>query len=170
MRDESFERDKYPGKTPIDAHLNHVIVAVPATVRGVDAPDTSQALVDAFAPNLAAITGWPLAEVPALYGRMATQGLPLPGSIVRRSFGDLVYASFAETIKSPDRYPEARQAFVIALSGIGIDLAQQTLEVLRGEDDKLDRLLDAMAQVPREGGLNAWLQDVDAEWRARWQG
>ena len=100
---------------------------------------------------------------------MAAQGLPLPGSIVRRSFGDLVYASFAETIKSPDRYPEARQAFVIALSGIGIDLAQQTLEVLRGQDDKLDRLLDAMAQVPREGGLNAWLQDVDAEWRARWQ-
>jgi len=43
--------------------------------------------------------------------------LPLHGTGEPRTFGDLVFvfAAFAELIKDPQKYPQAREAFHIAM-------------------------------------------------------
>jgi tetratricopeptide (TPR) repeat protein len=168
LRTEAFDRDADPGHAPMDRHLREVIVNVPVTMTGQQ-PRLGAAMTDEFREIAAAVASWPVHEVPDLYEQIARDGLPVPGGSTRRGFGDLVYAAFAETIKSPDRYPEARQAFVVAIGGLGVELGKQSLSLLRGQDAKLDRLLEALERTSIEGGLSAWLQRVDADWAARWQ-
>lgn len=168
LRAEAFDRDVHPGHAPMDRHLRELVVDLPATMTGNRAA-AGEAMTESFRENVAAVSGWPIHEVPSLHEQIARQGLPVPGASSRRTFGDLVYAVFAETIKSPDRYPEASQAFVIAIGGFGVELGQQCLELLRGQDARLDRLLDSLGGTSIEGGLAAWLGRVDAEWTARWQ-
>ena len=168
LRSEAFDRDAEPGRAPMDRHLDELIVHVPATMAG-HSPDAGEAITSGFRDIAAAVAGWPPHEVPAIYEQIARQGLPAPGTDVRRSFGDLVYAEFAETLKSPDRYPEASQAFVIAIGGLGVDLGRRCLALLHGQESKLDQMLQALDALPSDGGLLAWLARVDADWPARWK-
>ncbi|MCB1977743.1 MAG: hypothetical protein KDE66_12165, partial [Nitrosomonas sp.] len=74
----------------------------------------SQSFTLGFDQTLAAVTGWPVHELPPMVKQMARDGLPMMNNGPNRSFGELVFAAFAEILKNPDQYPEAYPAFTIA--------------------------------------------------------
>jgi hypothetical protein len=166
LRHDACNRNLHPGSTAIDAHLNEVLIHVPDFIRAAAGPRPGEVLTRRFVSTLASVTGWPEAEVPGLYGRLAEEGLPLEGSTSNRAFGELVFSAFAEIIKSPNRYPEASVAFGVAMNGMARELAQATLEGIGGIDSKIDALLDEVRALPdrNEEGLETYLKRVDKLW------
>jgi tetratricopeptide (TPR) repeat protein len=153
LRDAAFDRREHPGESAIDAHLDHVLQGVPEFVApGIDR-HSARPITGSFARTLAALTRWDAREVPSVFGQIAEAGLPIHGGGPPRAFGDLVFAAFAELIKDPRKYPQAREAFHIAMDKLARDLAEATLAAVRGLDAKLDDALahlDALA-VLRDG-------------------
>jgi tetratricopeptide (TPR) repeat protein len=169
LRHEACNRNVHPGSSAIDAHLNEVLVHVPDFIRAAAGPRPGEVLTRRFVSTLAAVTGWPEAEVPGLYGRLAEDGLPLEGRSSNRTFGELVFSAFAEVIKSPNRYPEAGVAFGVAMDGMARELAQAALQGIGGIDCKIDAvLLEVRALPDRNEGLEPYLKRVDTLWAQRW--
>jgi hypothetical protein len=143
LRDAAFDRRAHPGETAIDAHLHTVLQGVPEFVIAEPA-GLDHAITKSFTQTLAAVTRWDAREVPAIFGQIAEAGLPIQGGGPPRSFGDLVFAAFAELIKDPYKYPQAREAFHIAMDKLARDLAEATLGAVRGLDTKVD---DAIGRI-----------------------
>lgn len=160
-RDQSFDRRIHPGHSPIDSNLTEVLVDVSDYIRGAVVSAPGERLTRSFVATLGAVTGWPQNEVPALYEHVATRGLPLVGGSVARPFGELVFAAFAETIKSPGRYPEAGAAFQIAMSAMARELIIATLRCVQGLDGKLDSLLARMDTIVDFSSLDQFSHRVD---------
>jgi tetratricopeptide (TPR) repeat protein len=153
LRDAAFDRRAHPGETAIDAHLHTVLQGVPEFVIAEPDGKPERTLTRSFTQTLAFVTRWDAREVPTIFGQIAAAGLPVHGTGEPRTFGDLVFAAFAELIKDPQKYPQAREAFHIAMDKLARDLAEATLTATRGLDRKLDDALarlDALA-VLREG-------------------
>lgn len=152
-RDEALDRRKHPGSSPIDIHVQVIIQGVPELVspgdhQGAGAPVTSN-----FSRVLAELSGWQLSEIPTIYVQLADNGLATYGGGPNRSFGELVFAAFAELIKNSTKYPEAQQAFHLAMKQLGHEIGKSTLAAVRGLDGKLDSViagLDAF-QVLQDG-------------------
>jgi hypothetical protein len=121
-RTRCFDREQGPGVSPID---DHVAVVMAGTA---DFPGT-----------LSKLTGWRAEEIPPAVLLASGQGNN--SSSGNRQFGELVFASFAEIIKSPEAYPEARVAFQVAMTQMGTELAQTTLDAVRKLDDRLSQAL-----------------------------
>lgn len=141
MRDNALDRRKHPGAEPIDRHLHDIIrgaeeVVAPGNRRGIDMPVTH-----GFAAVLADLTSWSLGEIPAVYDHLARDGLPILGGGPARTFGEMVFAAFAEMLKAPDEYPEAREAFRITMDQATRDIATATLDAVRGLDARLDDIV-----------------------------
>lgn len=169
LRHEACNRNVHPASTAIDAHVDDVLIHVPDVIRSATGPRPGDVLTRRFVPTLAAVTGWPEAEVPTLYARLADDGLPLEGRLSSRSFGELTFSAFAEIIKNPNRYPEANVAFGVAINGMARDLAKATLGGIEGIDTKIDALLYELSALPdRDEGLEAYLNRVDALVTRRW--
>lgn len=137
----AFDRDKDPLLSPIDRHVEALMHGVPEFA----APQGSQAAAEAvtaeFEIVLAEIVSWPPAEMPAIFRQAAASGLSTKGGGPRRSFGELVFAEFAEILKDPQDYPQASAAFQIATNKLARDLAEQTFAAVEGLDSKLDQVL-----------------------------
>jgi tetratricopeptide (TPR) repeat protein len=165
LRHEACDRSKHPGSTAIDVHLDHVLLHVPDFIRAADGPKPGDVMARNFGSTLGALVGWPEREVPNVYGLVAVDGIPLEGRSAGRAFGELVFSAFAEIIKSPDRYPEAGTAFQVAIGGLSRELAQATLNVLAGIDDKVDRVVRQIEAMPQNGEhLEAYLGRADSLW------
>ena len=156
VRSAAFDRRTHPGKSPIDLAVKSVIDGVPEYI-GQSADTGSEADVTGnFSATLAELTKWPKEEVPAIFAQIAAQGLAITGGGPARSFGELVFAAFAELIKNPDKYPEAREAFHIAMADMARRLSQSILAAVQGLDGKFDALtsgLDALAAI-QKGAAN----------------
>ncbi|MGD9615348.1 MAG: tetratricopeptide repeat protein [Alphaproteobacteria bacterium] len=153
VRDAAFDRGAHPGESAIDRHLPVVLQGVPEFVAAAPDSGPERSLTRSFTMTLAALTGWDAREVPAVFGQIAEAGLPVRGGGPPRAFGDLVFAAFAELVKDPNKYPQAREAFHIATDKLARDLAEATLTAVRGLDGRLDAAiagLDALA-VLRDG-------------------
>jgi hypothetical protein len=155
IRDDALDWRPEAGNSPIDVHVQAVINGVPELVApgehaGIGAPVTA-----GFVEVLSKLSGWPAYEVPSIFDRLASDGLSTHGGGRRRTFGELVFAAFAEIIKDPKKYPQAREAFYIAMDKLGRDIGQATLGAVQGLDTKLDALtagLDGL-QVLRDGAI-----------------
>jgi hypothetical protein len=143
VRDAAFDRRSHPSEMAIDAHLHAVLQGVPELVVAEPA-GLDRAITKSFTETLAAVTRWDAREVPGIFGQIAEAGLPIQGGGPPRSFGDLVFAAFAELIKDPYKYPQAREAFHIAMDKLARDLAEATLGAVRGLDAKVD---DAIGRI-----------------------
>lgn len=147
VRDVAFNRNADPGASPIDAALHGVLDGVSDVVGSGSSAEAGR-LGREFLATLGDLSGWRADEIPALVGQVAREGIALPGHRgaegTRRTFGDLVFAEFADLIKDPERYPEAGAAFGIAMNRALRDLGQQTVDLLRGLDRRLD---DALVRV-----------------------
>ncbi|MBN3045386.1 tetratricopeptide repeat protein [Pectobacterium brasiliense] len=163
LRNDAFNRDAHLPHTPMDLHLQEIVVNVPTKLMG-NGQDTGEEIAQAFRCIAATIAEWPEHEVPDLYGQIALQGLFINGT--QRNFGDLVYLSFIEMIQNPKFYPEASQAFVVALGGIGVELGRQCLKLLEGQEEQLDRLLEVLGNTSSEYGLIVWLERLNADWKS----
>ena len=84
---------------------------------------------------------------PALFDQIAAAGLPTVDGRSRRSFGELVFAAFAELLKNPNKYPESREAFHLAWADGARKLAQETLNRIKGLDGKLDTAIASLDAV-----------------------
>ncbi len=149
----AFDRDEDPLLSPIDRHVEALMRGVPEFVAPQGSHAAAQAVTAEFEVVLAGIAGWPLAEMPAIFRQAAASGLPIKGGGSRRSFGELVFAKFAEILKDPQDYPQASAAFRIATDKLGRDLAEQTFAAVAGLDGKLDQILasEGAFAVFREG-------------------
>lgn len=147
VRAEAFDRDRHPGASPIDTHLHETLVEVPKYIRGWAGNSPGEVLTSSFVSTLAGVVGWPPQELPEIYGQLAISGLPQSGGGYR-GFGELVFAAFSESIKSPDRYPEAKSAFHIAQADLAREIVLRTLRVAEGLDRRFDVLLRQLEQRP----------------------
>jgi tetratricopeptide (TPR) repeat protein len=150
LRHDALNRQTAPGQTSLDQHLRVVLMEVPTYAAGAGDATPGLSLSAAFASNLATVVGWPEPELPSLYGQIAHDGVLRRGGGDPRSFGDLVFAAFAEIVKHPTRYPEAGVAFQMAMQGMVRALALATLEAVRGLESRLDELLDHLRHVEHE--------------------
>jgi tetratricopeptide (TPR) repeat protein len=154
-RDHALDRRTDPGHSPIDAHLQTVINGVPEMISPGEHAGTGASVTSGFSGVLAGLSGWDIQEVPAIYDQFARNGLATHGGGRSRPFGELVFAAFAEIIKDPRKYPQAREAFYIAMDKLGRDIGKVTLAALQGQDAKLDTViadLDGL-QVLRNGAI-----------------
>gem|GEM_PF-5448966 len=110
VRDHAFDRRNTAGGNPIDNHIRTVLHGTPELAAPGSHGAVAEPLTRDFIPTLAALTG-PEAEIPPSVRRIARDGLPTHDGKARRDFGELVFAAFAELIKDPTRYPQARVAF-----------------------------------------------------------
>ena len=151
IRDATFDRRSAVGTSAIDGHLPLVMRGAAETVRfgTADRDGDARAVTSGFASTLAAlIDGGDVGEVPSIFVRIAVEGVAQPDGGAKRPFGDLVYASFAETLKDPKKYPQARTEFHMATQAAARALAEQTLEVLESVDSGLPAIfagLDALS-------------------------
>lgn len=152
IRYDAFNRDGVPPATAIDAVLPILIARVPESIAPEAQQGLSRDVAQAFAGTLADLSSWPVQEIPGLYQHLAQQGLPVQGG-APRDFGDLLFATFAELLKSRDRYPEAREAFHFAMSHMTQELGRAALKAIEGLDGKLDAALAGAdgGAVLREG-------------------
>lgn len=161
QRDSTFDRNIPLSKLSIDQHLQAVIVQAPATLTGQQV-DTSQEITGEFENIIADIVDCPLMDVPDLYQDMAERGLLNFGRKSGCSFGDMVLLIFIEIIQNPKRYSIAGSAFAIATNSLAIELGQQCLKMLEGQDKRFDTLLERLNVTSDAGGLQEWLGHVDA--------
>lgn len=155
IRSAALDRRTHPGVTPIDAHLKTIIEGTSEFIAPDENPAQNQSPTLDFDNTLAAITARPTNEIPAMIRQIARYGLPTVDQGAKRPFGELVFAAFAEILKSPDQYPEAGAAFTIAQQKFIIDmqkaarkLSEKILEKTKGIDEKADQLIvqtDALA-------------------------
>jgi tetratricopeptide (TPR) repeat protein len=148
LRRAAFNRDEHPGETPIDEHLGVLLIEVPAYIRAAGGERPGDRLTREFVPTLAATVKWPAEEVPAVYDSLARGGLAYRNSQGARPFGELVFAAFAEIVKSPNDYPEASTAFKVALTDMAREVAIETLSLAKGLDEKFDTLVKQLDAVP----------------------
>ena len=144
IRQAALDRRTHPGDNPIDRHLQTIIQGTSEFISPGDNTAQSQTLTQDFTQTLAAICGWPQQEVPPMFTQIARNGIPMPSGGPNRSFGELVFAAFAEILKNPDRYPEASTAFAIAMQDAARKLTEALLACTRGIDEKTDRLIADM--------------------------
>jgi tetratricopeptide (TPR) repeat protein len=154
-RDHALDRRRNPGFSPIDAHVQSVIAGVPELVSPGEHVGIGGRVTAAFTSTLGGLSGWDAGEVPAIYQQIADTGLPTHGGGPPRRFGELVFAAFAEIIKDPQKYPQAREAFHIAMDKLGRDIGQSTLDTVKGFDGKLDVLVEGLdaLKVLRKGAI-----------------
>ncbi|MDN6873705.1 tetratricopeptide repeat protein [Pseudomonas citronellolis] len=160
LRDVVFDRDIPLPELSIDQHLQALIVQAPATLTGRQV-DTSQAITVEFEKIIADIVGCTLSDVPDLYQDMAERGLLTSGGSSDCSFGDMVLLVFTELIQDPRRYSIAGSAFAIATNSLAVELGQQCLKMLEGQDKRFDTLLERLDVTSDGGGLKEWLGHVD---------
>ncbi len=143
VRAEALDPDKVPASCPIDRHVQAIIFGVSEQI----APGAHGVLGTELTADvtvvLAELAGCSPAAIPHDLGHLAQAGLPVDGG-APRPFGELVFAAFAELIKSPTAYPEAREAFHIAMDRLARDLAEATLNAVRGIDARLDAQIAAL--------------------------
>lgn len=147
MRDDALDRRKAPGHSPIDVHVEAVIAGVPERISLGEHAAKGASVSAGFTKTLAELSNWSVPEIPPIFQQIADVGLAPHGGGAARSFGELVFAAFAEILKDPRKYPQAREAFHIATEKLGRDLGRATLDAVRGLDDRLDALtsgLDAL--------------------------
>jgi hypothetical protein len=166
VRDHAFVRDEDAGPSPIDAHVEAVIAGVPELVSPGEHAGIGAEVTTGFTITLARLTDWKVREIPAIYQQIAEQGLPTQGGGPPRRFGELVFAAFAEIIKDPKRYPEAREAFYIAMDKVGRDIGKATFDAVKGLDGRLEdaiRRLDALEVFPDSAIRNLnFLPDISS--------
>jgi len=155
IRDAALNRDVEVGFSPMDEHIVEVIEGVQVrALKDAEAPlvDT---LSDVFVLTLGRIVGWDTREVPVLFSQVASSGLRTQAGSPPRTFGEIVFASFADLIKDPGRYPQATEAFHIAMSHMARRIGETTLAAVRGLDARLDGALDRIdvLAVVQEGAL-----------------
>ncbi|WP_376960751.1 tetratricopeptide repeat protein [Azospirillum sp. A26] len=144
IRDATFDRRTAPGTTAIDRHLPLVVRGAAETVSlgMADRYGEAGAVTAGFAATLAAlVAGGDVGEVPPIVVRIAAEGVAQLGGCDRRSFGDLVFASFAETLKDPTKYPQATTGFHMATQGVAQELARKTLAALESVNSGLPAIL-----------------------------
>lgn len=139
IRSEALDRRTDPGDSPIDHHLQTIIEGTSEFIAPGENKTQNQALTLDFDRTLAAITGWPVHELPPMVKQMARDGLPMMNNGPNRSFGEQVFAAFAEILKNPDQYPEAYPAFTIATLDAARKLSEEILVCTRGIDEKIDQ-------------------------------
>jgi tetratricopeptide (TPR) repeat protein len=130
--------------SPIDRHLTDALLGGAAQAAKKTSAD---ALTANFTNVLAETIGWRESELPVIYSQLAHQGLLTKQGTRTRTFGELVFAEFAELTNDPTKYPEANAAFLQAQGAMLHELVSKTLEVVRGLDDGLDRLADKLANA-----------------------
>ncbi|CAI8873446.1 MULTISPECIES: tetratricopeptide repeat protein [unclassified Pseudomonas] len=160
LRYAAFDRTIPLSDSPIDQHLQKVISKTPATLTG-EQVDTGLAISKAFQKITADILGCELSDIPGPYQHIAERGLIAPGGGSMYSFGDMVLIVFTELIQDPKRYPQAGSAFELAFSNLGIELGQQCLKLLEGQERQFDQLLESLDVTPDGSGLGEWLGRVD---------
>ncbi len=156
IRFDALDRRTDPGNSPIDRHLQRIMQGASEYVAPGEHHTLDQTLTQEFNATLAALTEWPVHEIPAIFGRIARDGLPTLDGGAKRNFGELVFAAFAELLKNPKIYPEAAAAFNIAMQDAARKLSQAILEQIKGIDGTLDNLVD------KADALQVFLSGVDA--------
>lgn len=141
IRRDALDRRPDVGVSPIDRHIQVIMQGTSEFVAPGDDGGSDTELTQEFNNTLAAVTNYPVQEIPGIFAQIARDGLPMIGGRTRRSFGDLVFAAFAELLKSRDKYPEALPAFNIAMDNAALKLTQAVSEKVKGIDHKLDQLL-----------------------------
>ncbi|MCP5245766.1 MAG: SUMF1/EgtB/PvdO family nonheme iron enzyme [Burkholderiales bacterium] len=173
IRSDALDRCTHPGDSPIDHHLETTINGASEFISPGENRSLVQPLTLGFDQTIAAITGWPVHEIPAMFKQIARDGLPtVDQGEQRRPFGELVFAAFAEILKNPDQYPEAGAAFTIAMQNAARKLSDEILAIVRGIDEKVDALIEqtqksnpavsekALVARYREQCIVAWSQPI----------
>ncbi|CAO3446792.1 hypothetical protein [Azospirillum argentinense] len=169
IRDATFDRRATPGTSAIDGHLPLVVRGAAEVVSAAMGEDDggARAVTAGFVGTLGAlVTGGNPAEVPPIFIRIAAEGVVQSSSGGRRSFGDLVFASFAETLKDPTKYPQANTAFHVATQSLNRTLIEQTVEALRSVDGGLPAILcqiDALNRLSGDAAMAVYRIEECAE-------
>ncbi|MEQ1815170.1 MAG: SUMF1/EgtB/PvdO family nonheme iron enzyme [Nitrosomonas sp.] len=156
IRFDALDRRTDPRSSPIDQHIQRIMHGTSEYVAPGEHRTLDQTLTQEFNATLAALTGWPVHEIPAIFGQIARDGLPTLDGGAKRNFGELVFAAFAELLKNPKIYPEATVAFNIAMQDAARKLSQTILEQIKGIDGTLDNLIN------KADALQVFLSGVDA--------
>ena len=156
IRFDALDRRTDPGNSAIDQHIQRIMHGTSEYVAPGEHRTLDQTLTQEFNATLAALTGWPVHEIPAIFGQIARDGLPTLDGGAKRNFGELVFAAFAELLKNPKIYPEAAAAFNIAMQDAARKLSQTILDQIKGIDGALDNLVD------KADALQVFLSGVDA--------
>lgn len=160
LRGIALDRDNPLSKLSIDQHLQAVILRTPATLTGQQV-ESNQAITNEFKIIIADILDCNQHDIPDLYQDIAERGILTSKGDFSYSFGDLVCLIFTELIQDPKRYSIAGSAFAIATNGLAVELGQQCLKMLEGQDEQLDKILKHLNVKPDGCDLESWLADVD---------
>lgn len=156
----AFTRNKEIERSPIDRHVKAILGGASEYLVSHNDSKPQHEVTTGFLTVLSALTGWREEEIPAAFETAAKQGVIVGHA--RLDFGELVFASFAELIKSRQRYPEAQEAFHIAMAKAVDDVARATLVAVTGIDSKLDLVLQnaGNARSLWNAGATAYLEAI----------
>ena len=139
IRFQAFKRDVLPDDLEIiDRHLTDVMDGVAEMIMPTGPGHVGQAATLSFSETLAALTHYGT-EVPEVYDQIAKIGLPLQNG-TRRSFGELMFAAFAELLKDPARYPQLRVAYQVATNASQIALLKEQTELIRDFKSSMEEM------------------------------
>ncbi len=152
----AFRRDSDVSSSPIDRHLPAIMLGASELIWPGGQDDRRQRDVnESFSTDLHLLAYREPGEAPGIYGQVARQGLTSHGGHAR-SFGELVFAAFAEMLKSSTDYPEARRGFAIALEAVSQHMLRAANETLgRVEAAQIETLLSVQALQASLAGLDS---------------
>ncbi len=153
---KAFDRTRAPETSPIDRHVQAVLAGTPEYITSDPGLAHQASVTQGFVSVLAELTGWDEKEIPPVFGRVATDGVRAGNRAV--DFGELVFVSFAELIKSKDKYPEAQTAFHVSMMKTVTDVAESTLAAVRNVDAKLNAALAGDALQIWQAGTEHYLK------------
>jgi formylglycine-generating enzyme required for sulfatase activity len=157
IRQAALDRRTHPGINPIDRHLQIIIQGTSEFISPGDNTTHSQTLTQDFAQTLAAVCGRSARELPPMFTQIARNGIPMLNGGPNRSFGELVFAAFAEILKNPDRYPEASEAFIfdmqVATRKLTEELLIYTRDIVEGQARAEGQLKDVKVQLSDIEGI-----------------
>ncbi|MEM1378131.1 MAG: tetratricopeptide repeat protein [Pseudomonadota bacterium] len=140
--------------SPIDVHVDELTWGLANFVApGAEKPEP-RTLNDGFAETIAKLTGWPICELPAIYAQLANSGIAQGKSAPVRDFATLVFAKFADLLKSGDM-PEAWRSWQMAQHAtLGEKLANDftpQFEAILGKLDEIAQKQDEHVALAEAG-------------------
>jgi len=160
MRKQATDRRGRPDPLPLDAFIETALGGAAEIARPASGARAATPLDRDFIATLAAITRREPATIPTVFAALASDGLRDDHGGPNRTFGDLMLAALAATLKGD---PNAKAAFQIDMANANRHLIEQVLATVQGIDPAIDSALRSHLETLRND-IAVIIENAHEQW------